>query len=115
MGFVLLMSSSIHMLFAGNYEVGRVKEIVWGIGLPTYSSIIISSITGDDGTTGPFGTTSISSPCTTVTLADDDYINYIEKWYGTCYGCGGEREANNYVRASVLYEHHDSTTRKVAN
>ena len=96
---LLFILSSIHILFAGNFEVGRVNEIVWGKGAPTYASIIISSITGDDGTVGPFGSTQIYSPCTTVQLDSDDYINYIEKWYGTCYGCGGQREANSYVRA----------------
>eukprot|EP01084_Bolivina_argentea_P153832 268209_1 len=93
--FLILVIDALNA--AGPYPLGRVYEIIWGKHGP-YSAISINSIKGDSGTAGPFGSV-ITSYCTTVSLANDDYINYIEKWYGPCIGCDGDRQNNHYVRA----------------
>eukprot|EP01084_Bolivina_argentea_P245464 410978_1 len=79
-------------------DVGRVYTIIWGKGTSTYSSISIISIIGDAGEIKPISDpTYLDTICTPVELETNDYIDKIEKWFGTCYGCGGNREEYNYV------------------
>eukprot|EP01084_Bolivina_argentea_P156017 271868_1 len=82
-----------------DYNLGRVYQIEWGTASSPWASLLISSIAGDDATATTLGRTTIQSACPTITLGADEYINYVEKWYGTCYGCGGGYEGFSWTRA----------------
>eukprot|EP01084_Bolivina_argentea_P160259 279095_1 len=79
-------------------NLGRVHTIHWGRATLPWASMSISLMIGDGDQISSLGNF-IQGDCTTVLLQPTDYINYIEKWYGTCHGCGGDRQNNNYIRA----------------